>query len=229
MTVVFVCANVLGSWTRSHAKGNVIVAVIALLLSVTRAWAALGVQNVALGLARREPDADAAFRAWVSPGILLQIALVGGFIFAGLVVAALVGLTALRLGPVGYPILLAVGGSAVYGAYAVSQYPMLLLDERADMAESVLLSAELTRGHRATLFVASLIPFGVLGGTIGVFQAAGVSIAGDLPPSFLFGFVPIATVVFVFGTALNASLYLELVAAHEQRQAELSDAAALRG
>jgi hypothetical protein len=218
--LVFFGANVLAMWARLHGKQSAIVALVGLLLSVIRTWAALGVQNVALGLGRREPNSDAAFRAWISPGVLLQVALVGLVVFVGLVVAALVGLAAIKIGPFGYPIVAALGIAAVYVLIAISQYPLLLLDERADMTDSVMLSTDLTKGHRGTLLVAQLIPVGFLLATVGALALSGLSTTGEAPLSFVLVFAPIATVISVFWAALNAGLFLELLADLDRRLAE---------
>src|SRR5579862_9590367 len=138
--VVFGVSNLLMGWMRAHSADAEFIPLILLAFTVVRTWSALGLQNVALGMARREPDADAELRAWVAPGVLLQFALVGLVLFVGLVVAAIVAVAAFRIGAVGYPIVAVLLVATVYAAIAVSQYPLLLLDERADMTDSVLLS-----------------------------------------------------------------------------------------
>src|SRR6516225_8720265 len=77
ISLVFALSNFLSWWASGYLKQNALAAVFVLIFSAVRAWAALGVQNVALGLARGEPAADTGFRAWVSPGVLLQFALIG--------------------------------------------------------------------------------------------------------------------------------------------------------
>jgi hypothetical protein len=217
--LVFAVSNALTAWPRAHVRDEPLLGLIYLVVMVIRTWSALGVQNVALGLARHEPEADAAFRALVSPGVLLQTALVGLGLFAAIIAATLVALTAIRIGPLGYPIVAALVAAVLYGGIAVSQYPLLLLEERADMMDSVMLSAELTKGHRGTLFVAGLIPVLLLVASAGAMQLAGVHGIGDAPLLFVIGFAPIAALIYTFWSALAASLFLGLLADHERRMA----------
>ena len=114
---------------------------------------------------------------------------------------------------------LAATGSDAYVALAVSQYPLLLLDERADMADSVMLSAELTKGHRGVLLTAFLLPFAIALTAYGVFRFAGIQSPGDAP-LVIAAVVPVATVLYAFWACLNAALFLELLADHDRRLVE---------
>jgi len=220
ISLVFALANFLSWWASGYLKQNALAAVFVLTFSAVRAWAALGVQNVALGLARGEPAADAGFRAWVSPGVLLQFTLIGLVLGVGLFLAGLLAASVLKLGAIGAPLAVLLAGAVVYATVAVSQYPLLLLDERADMTDSVMLSADLTKGHRGVLLVAFLLPLLVIAvATSGVFQLAGIQAPGDAPLAFA-ALVPVGTAVYACWACLNAAMFLELLADHDRRLAE---------
>ena len=221
---VFALATGLDWWSRGYLRQNALAALFVLMFSAVRTWAALGVLGVALGMARREPASDAASRALVSPGVLLQFVLIGLVMGVGLFLAGFLAVNLLKLGAVGIPLAIALAAAVVYVALAVSQYPMLLLDERADMTDSVMLSAELTKGHRGALFVAFLLPLAITVAMFGVFQFAGgqtgvFQAPGDSPLLFA-AFVPATTAIYAFWACLNAAIFLELLADYDRRLAE---------
>lgn len=209
--------NALNWWGTGH-KTNPLVPLLLLILSMARVWANLGVQNVALGIVRKEADADVAFRAWVPPGVVLQLLLAGLVVGVAILTGAFVARAALSAGPLGAPVIAAVVVAAAYLAIVLSQYAMLILDGRAEMAEAFMLSVDLTKGHRVELFGLFAAVMSAFAATFCLFWLGGVNLTAPSAAAIVI-LTPISIVFAVVLSFLNAAVYVYLLADHERRLA----------
>src|SRR5205823_5485405 len=118
-------------------------------------------QAVALGAVRGDPAP--LWRALIPPRKLLQLFLISLVVGVAAAVAIFMVTLAKKTPLVGVFVLVGLLAIAVYVVVIASQYALIILDDRAEGAEAVSLSADLTRGHRWEVALVVVVPLVLTG------------------------------------------------------------------